>query len=538
MNRRGWGIDGIFQVLPIKVALQNHHWAIVALFVQEGSTVPPYMFTNSFLKDHLYSVPSSIWRTLLQTDDFVEAVNDPLNEPVHRLKEVSDRLSEGDQRDLPVILRRYIQVVDEHLAHSWEGKTLLRFALAREDFSVARDLLSLGASLPSDLPHVMHNGWGRQKMIMMIHLLAENGDVDAYLAEEDSSLYAIFQSCSQEDALEAAKLLVDLCNPLKVNSFGETILHIAVRCGLVSVARYLLSFGISPSPVLLDVVLGFAGKQYNASMIVCLLESGPHVYAHTTFRDPVLHAVLGALCHHEEYALKAAKLLVGYGCDPFEANPSGETLLHIAVQHGLLSITQYLLSLSISPSPDLLHIAVRSETQQNTVPMVNCLLEYGADVHFRTVAGDSVLHSALWSLRDEDCALRTAKLLVAHGCDLFEAIPFERTLLYITVKRGLVSVAKYFMSLGISSSKPPDLLLVPLRSSIQGLKTAPMINCLLESGAHVHVRTANGQPLLHTLLSSTWQDNTLQIAKALVSHGCDPLEADPSGKTPFRIAVE
>ena len=374
---------------------------------------------------------------LLQTDDFVEAVNNPLNEPVCQLKEVSSGLSEGEfpfHPDLLAILRRYIQVVDEHLVHSWEGKASLCFALAREDFSLACYLLSLGASLPSDLPRVMRNSWGRQKMIMMIHLLAENGDVNAYLAEEDSSLHAIFQSCSQEDTLEAAKLLIDRCNLLKANSFGETILRIVVKCDLISVARYLLSFGISPSPDLLDVALGLADKRYNPSMIVCLLESGPRVYAHTTFRGPVLHSVLKHLCDHEEYALKAAKLLVGYNCDPSKANSSGKTPLHIAVQNGLLSITQYLLSLGISPSPDLLHIAVRSETQRNTVSMVNCLLEYGADVHFRAASGNSVLHSTLLSLQDEDCVLRTAKLLVAHGCNPFEASSSERTLLYIAVK--------------------------------------------------------------------------------------------------------
>ena len=227
LNRRCWDIDGFFQVLPIEVALQNHHWAIVALFVQERSTVPPYMFTNSFFLAHLYSIPSSIWRMLLQTDDFVEAVNNPLNEPVCRLMEVSNRLSEGErpfQYDLAAI-RRYIQVVDEHLAHSREGKASLRFARACEDFSLARYLLSLGAPLPSDLPRVMRNDWSRQKMITIIHVLTESGDVDPYLVAEDSPLHAILQSCSQEGALEAAKLLIDRCNPLQSNSFGDHTSH-------------------------------------------------------------------------------------------------------------------------------------------------------------------------------------------------------------------------------------------------------------------------------------------------------------------------
>ncbi|KAF8440037.1 hypothetical protein L210DRAFT_857443, partial [Boletus edulis BED1] len=73
LNRRGWDVNGLFQVLPIEVALQTHHYSMVTLFVEEGSTIPPHIFTNSFFRPHRpFSIPFPIARILLQTDDFLE----------------------------------------------------------------------------------------------------------------------------------------------------------------------------------------------------------------------------------------------------------------------------------------------------------------------------------------------------------------------------------------------------------------------------------------------------------------------------------
>ena len=62
----------------------------------------------------------------------------------------------------------------------------------------------------------------------------------------------------------------------------------------------------------------------------------------------------------EHRVLEMIKVLVNYGWDPLETSESGKTLLRAAVEQGFVSVTQYLLSLSISPSPDLLQVAPMS----------------------------------------------------------------------------------------------------------------------------------------------------------------------------------
>ncbi|KAF8125623.1 ankyrin repeat-containing domain protein [Boletus edulis] len=609
LNYRGWDVDGSFQVLPIEVALQACHYAMVTLFVKEGCIIPSHTFTNTFSSPYQPYTPASIARLLLQTDDFAEAANDPLNEVASQPADIFHCLLEAvgtRERDLIEILRRFIQVAGNDilrsffytLGHRWRrmtaliiqflvengvnihttagnpvlhtalqssreednalktvkvlighgcdpleasssGETPLHIAVKRGLVSVARYLLSLDISPSPDLLHTASELADEQKRVPMIICLIENGANvrEALTAAGDSVLHTALQSSWDEYyALEVAKVLVcHGCDPLNANPFRKTPLQIAVGRGLVSVARYLLSLGISPSPDLLHVALESYAYENIASMIVCLLKNGANVHARTAAGDPVLHIALQSLWD-DVYALETAKTLISHGCDPREASSSGKTPLQIAVGSGLVSVVRYLLSLGISPSPDLLHVALGSYAHENIASMIVCLLENGTNVHARTAAGDSVLHAALKSLWNDDYALEATKVLVGHGCDPFEASSSGENPLYIAVQRGFVSVARYLLSLGIFPS--PNLLLTALKLEDEQ-KRALMIICLAENRADVHAHITAGGPVLHTVLHSL-RDETyaLEVAQALVNHGCDPLELGSSGETPLYIAVQ
>lgn len=89
LNYRGWETDGSCQSLPIKVAFQNRHYNMVTLF--EGSTIPPYIFTDSVFNPDETEIPFSVARVLVQTDEFAEDLNSP-NEPILRSMNISNRL--------------------------------------------------------------------------------------------------------------------------------------------------------------------------------------------------------------------------------------------------------------------------------------------------------------------------------------------------------------------------------------------------------------------------------------------------------------
>ena len=366
LNHAGWEVNGFFQILPIEVALQSGSYAVATLFVQNGCAIPSHMFTDSFFRHPQCYAPSSLVRMLLQTDDFVEAANDPPNETVSRPGRVFSCLQPTEstyEHDVKEILRRFIQVVDTSYAHN---ETLLRFAVERGQVSVARYLLSLGApgrSRPSDLfgtlSSMPHSRWTTPPMIK---LLLENGaSFHVSSARGDPVLCAALLSSSNEsNALNAIKLLVNHgCDPLKTSLFRETPLHIAVERGFLSVVQYLLSLGVPPTSDLLLVAARLDNEQKRGSMVVLLLENGADIHARTKSGNSMLHTALRK-SNHDITALIVAKLLVGHGCDPLKPNSYGGTPLHVAVKRGFLSTVQYLLSLSIPlPGPENVQDEVR-----------------------------------------------------------------------------------------------------------------------------------------------------------------------------------
>ncbi|KAI9567859.1 ankyrin repeat-containing domain protein [Boletus coccyginus] len=146
-------------------------------------------------------------------------------------------------------------------------------------------------------------------------------------------------------ALELVKLLVGYgCDPLGANSRGETPLHIAVGQGYISAARYLLTLGAHLPPDLLVTLDRDQSGWSTAPMIRFLVEHRVNVLARACDGDSVLYIAL----RHDRTArndlLKVVTRLVGYGCDPLEANPRGETPLHIAAERRHISAVQYFIA--------------------------------------------------------------------------------------------------------------------------------------------------------------------------------------------------
>ena len=99
-----------------------------------------------------------------------------------------------------------------------------------------------------------------------------------------------------------------------------------------------------------------------------------------------------------------------------------------------------------------------------TVDMICFLIENGADVYARNRVGDSVLRVVLESLDGlHDSDMEIVELLLAYGCDPFEANSSGKTPLLIARERGLYFVESRLLSLGASASdvggwhKPRDL---------------------------------------------------------------------------------
>lgn len=372
------------------------------------------------------------------------------------------------------------------------------------------------------------------------------GSCQVYLSVQqdlDFLLYTALVYFCEDDALETVKLLVNHdYDPLQaeLDFSGKTPLYIAVGRTHVTIVRYLISLGIQLPPDILVIALHLWDSEQTALMgmqvpMVCfLVENGADVHAHTEAGDSVLHVALQSF--YEDVALGITELLVGYDCDPFELNSAGKSTLYIAIEQAHISAARYLLSLGVPLPPDIL-VKLNERGIWRTTQVVRFLVENGADVHARTEEGDSVFHVVLGSPQYEDEALELAKLLVGYSCDPLAANFPGKIPLHVAIEQAHISVVQYLLSLDIP--RPPDLLLVALNSqeSIVGAKMS-MVRFLIYSDADVHVHAETGDSLFHIMLESLGEDDALDITELLISYGCDPLEANFSGKTPLHIAIE
>ena len=394
------------------------------------------------------------------------------------------------------------------------GNTPLHIAVERGYISVARYLLTLGAPLLPDLLLTLNRDRSCWSTTPMLHLLVENGaDISAHSSDGDSVLHVALRCANTaKDVFEAVKLLVDYgCNPLEANSHAITPLHIAVERGHITAARYLLTLGAYPPPDLLVTLNHDRSRWSTAPMIRLLVENGADVFAYGGDGDSVLHIALRCF-NDDNDVLEAVKFLVGYGCDPLEANSRGNIPLHTAVEQGHTSAARFLLTLGAPLPPDLLLTLNRDWSRWSTAPMIRLLVTNDVDVFAHSGDGDSVLHIALRCFNDDNDVLEAVKFLVGYGCDPLETNSRRETPLHIAAERGYVSVARF----------------------------------LIGQGASALTKVSNGDTVLHFASGGVYpypydvdaDGRALEAVKFLVGCDCEPAAANDNGKTPLHIAVD
>ena len=406
---------------------------------------------------------------------------------------------------------------DPHEANS-HGKTPIHIAVERGHISVAQYLFTLAGApqfFPPDLLFTLDRDRSCWSTPPMIYFLVQNGaNPFAYSSDGDSVLHVSLRCVNTaKDVFEAVVLLVvDYgCLPFEANSHGITPLHIAVERGHITAARYLLTIGAYIPPDLLVTLQDYWSGWNTGPMIRLLVENGVDVFAHSNDGDSVLHIALRCFNDDKE-TLEAVKFLVGYGCDPLEANSRGNTPLHIAVEQGHTSAARFLLTIGALLPPDLLLTLNRDWSRWSTVPMIRFLVENGVDVHSHASDGDSVLHTALRCFNDDNDVLEAVKFLVGYGCDPLEPNSRGETPLHIAAERGYVSVTRF----------------------------------LIGQGASALTKVSNGDTVLHLASGGVYHypydvdadGRALEVIKFLIGYGCEPAAPNNNGETPLHLAVD
>jgi ankyrin repeat protein len=407
------------------------------------------------------------------------------------------------------------------------GETPLHLAVRNGFFSIAEYLFMQHVPLP---PNILLSASKSHKASVVCLLVSRGADVHAIAANGDTPLHRVLHESLAiwEENLDCVKVLINSgCNPCLPNALGKTPFDIAAENGHLPVVQYLHSILNSPfSPGILLSVAG-SGSSGATPLIRFLIDKGAGLHVTNPSGDTLLH--LAMLVGWETECLKRIKIFVNAGCDPHACNLAGETPFHIAARQGYIMVMEYLLSLGISVPSDVMCTQLEREGLRSH-HSVRFLLDKGGNIHTVTKNGNTLLHLTA-NIYPEEEALELAKHLVhATRCIPGALNSLQETPLHIAARSGYTSVIKYLLSLDIEL--PPDILLAaPHRLTVQ------VIHYLVEEGANVSIATTDGDTPLHLLLTRGDEDDILECVKILVDAGCDSCARNLAGETPLHRAA-
>jgi ankyrin repeat protein len=247
---------------------------------------------------------------------------------------------------------------------------------------------------------------------------------------------------------------------------------------------------------------------------------------------------------------------------------NGYTALMCAVKKGEIKIIKSLLdckNLNVNIEDNArcttaLSIAVR----KNYYDVTQCLLDFGADIDWRSASGVTLLMSCISYGGD----LQLANLLVERGVDvdaqdnngqtaLMYAVtePNSRvvevllqsqadvnaqdnsgyTALMLAVKKGEINIIKFLLDCNNIDIKIKDKAGITALSIAVSKNYYDVTQWLLDRGANIDWRSASGATLLMSCISN---GGDLRLANLLVERGVDVDAQDNNGQTALMLAMQ
>ncbi len=178
------------------------------------------------------------------------------------------------------------------------------------------------------------------------------------------------------------------------------------------------------------------------------------------------------------------------GHDPTERTEQGEwTALHIAAEHGHLSVVKALLNTGVdiniknwSGWTPLLNASVEG---QNAV--VRELLKRGAEIHWRNRYGNTALLLAAWKGHEE-----TVRILAKAGCEVNARDRWGKTALHHAAEQNLSSMAKMLLGAGAQVDARTDEGWSPLHFAANH-DNSTLVRVFLDHGASLKALTEDGE---------------------------------------------
>ncbi len=338
---------------------------------------------------------------------------------------------------------------------------------------------------------------------------------------------------------------------------GATALHYAVRNSNTQIVQELLIAGAdtnSPDSSSKTPLLRIISTENRVALYNLLLTYGANPNAKDIYGDTALH--VATMLNAE---VEVLQMLINAGADVNERNKKGSSPIAVAIetknsQHtafyartgadihseNLDSLTplmralkaeQELFRACITPQNistrdsygnTVLHVAVK---ERAATPYIEYLLESGADINTQNKVGDSPLYIAVdKNFKD------IGELLLAQNADVFATNAKNFSPLHIALQRGGATREWVIVSSVIEATDSTGNTPLHYAALWQFNES---INYLLQKGAHINERNANGETALFTAVQAE-SPTTIAI---LINSGIDSEIRDFLGNTALHASA-
>ena len=327
---------------------------------------------------------------------------------------------------------------------------------------------------------------------------------------------------TDEDRVTLARRLREIGQDLSPDSpFGADLIERALHAAHTSMLEFLLPTD-QPPPARFLLAAAAGDTSETVPVVRFLLKKGANIHVSNASGDTALH--LAATCPWEPRSLELTRILLDAGCNPDVRNLRGAIPLTIAMRRGYFLVVERLLY--VSPPSDILPIALR---QRTTSQMIQFLVHKGADVHFTTFDGDSVLHLAIAGYAESAC-LDLVGSFIEAGCNPAICNFEGETVFHIAIDRGYTSVVEHLVS--TNAPLPPDIMSFALRKH----STPEIVEVLIRGGANVNSTIPNGDSVLHLAIAEYAESLCLDLVKIFIEAGCNTATRNSKGQTAFQVA--
>ena len=294
-------------------------------------------------------------------------------------------------------------------------------------------------------------------------------------------------------------------DPNVKNKEGNTPLHIACMWDNLSGVKLLILYGASmyAKDIHSNTPLSLALLDNHISIVSALLRE---------FRcDPNDGVSLHIACEHGN--LSIIKTLIRYGASVNDEDVDGNTPLSLAVLHGHARIMSALVSeFGCDPNDG---VSLHTACEHGNLSIIKTLIRYGASVNDEDVDGNTPLSLAVL----HGHASIMSALVSEFGCD-----PNDGVSLHTACKHGNLSMVKTLIKHGarpnVHGNTPLSLALYKNTHFVLALVSE--LGCDPNDGVSLHIACKHGN---------------LNTIKTLIDHGARVNDRDVDGNAPLHLTV-